>query len=109
MASHGGGESAAGASAAAEEVDDGSLAGYDSLDAMLAAHLPPDKLREARRVLYGARCSADASLARVCGGVRLLGADAPRLRQRVCRLLLTHPRAVYTQATTAARRCRRRR
>jgi hypothetical protein len=60
MASHGGaalaGESVAGAAA---EVDDGSLAGYDSLDAMLAAHLPPDKLREARRVLYGARCSAD--------------------------------------------------
>ena len=32
---------------------DGSLAGHASLDALLAAHLPPDALREARRVLYG--------------------------------------------------------
>ena len=40
---------------------DGSLAGYASLEALLAAHLPPDQLREAQRVLYGAQsCTAHA-------------------------------------------------
>jgi hypothetical protein len=34
-------------------MEDG-LAGFPTLDAMLAAHLPAPALQEARRVLYGA-------------------------------------------------------
>ncbi len=41
--------------AAAPAAVEGSLAGFDNLDGMLAAYLPPEQLREARRVLYGAR------------------------------------------------------
>ena len=33
----------------------GSLAGFDSLERMLETYLPAEQLREARRVLYGAR------------------------------------------------------
>jgi hypothetical protein len=41
--------------AAAAPPPNGSLAGFDNLDSMLAAYLPPAQLREARRVLYGAQ------------------------------------------------------
>lgn len=36
------------------KIGDGSLAGYSSLEELLAAHVPPDKLAEVNRVLYGA-------------------------------------------------------
>jgi hypothetical protein len=51
---------------------DGSLAGYASLEALLAAHLPPDQLREAQRVLYGAH-----SWARFARAVCLLAVRIP--------------------------------
>lgn len=45
--------------------EDDSLAGFPSLDAMLEKYLPADKLREARRVLYGALLAYDCAH-RVC-------------------------------------------
>lgn len=37
------------------KISDGSLAGHSSLEELLAAHIPPEKLAEVNRVLYGAR------------------------------------------------------
>lgn len=36
-------------------IGDGSLAGHDSLEELLAAYIPQEKLAEVNRVLYGAQ------------------------------------------------------
>mmetsp|Transcript_2382 Transcript_2382/g.3986 ORF Transcript_2382/g.3986 Transcript_2382/m.3986 type:complete len:397 (-) Transcript_2382:233-1423(-) len=56
-------------------MQDGSLAGYASLEAVLKAHLPPEQLKEVQRVLYGSNMGAPVQALPLSEAVMQLGLD----------------------------------